>query len=573
MTTTERTIRRLSRMLDAAVADYNKDPATAARTANDALGLADRLLDEASLSPSDRTTIGTERIAALRILAQHYHFNGEPDAARHAGKTALREARALGDDRTLAKCLLSCGSHEMLIGDLDLAEAYLTEARDTFDRTGHDEGVAMTTYNLGMLYGRRDDLMQSLEAYNEALNIARNSGLSTIEAGCYTSLGTVYEQRAEYERAVELHRKAAARARDLGDRFMEGNAIANAATALYNAGYAEESTTMIEQALAIHRSLGNRYGEGTLLNNQAGRLLFAGRPADALVMYEEALRICQQSGHIREAIVARCGRGTSLLRLGRTAQAVEECALGLTEARVLDDTRLVLHSCTAHIEALLASDGAAQARTLFDEAYAREATSDSRSYTVALLDLGTRVYEALKQYRKALALQRERYEAFERQHREDASRRMELHAVELRLAVAERDREILRLQNERLRAEVDRKLQELTSMTLQIAELQQGRKTSRDETKSASWTMFQDKFNTLNNRFTERLALRCPDLTPMELRICSMLKLGLATKDMSSLLHVTERAIEKHRYNIRRKLGLDPKVNIVTFLERAVVER
>ncbi len=110
-------------------------------------------------------------------------------------------------------------------------------------------------------------------------------------------------------------------------------------------------------------------------------------------------------------------------------------------------------------------------------------------------------------------------------------------------------------------------------MTLQITELQQGRKSSGDETKSASWTTFQDKFNTLNNRFTERLALRCPDLTPMELRICSMLKLGLATKDMSSLLHVTERAIEKHRYNIRRKLGLDPKVNIVTFLERAVVER
>ena len=57
------------------------------------------------------------------------------------------------------------------------------------------------------------------------------------------------------------------------------------------------------------------------------------------------------------------------------------------------------------------------------------------------------------------------------------------------------------------------------------------------------------------------------DLTPKEIEVVSYLKDGRTTKQIAELLGVSLRAIEFHRYNIRKKLGLDQKkTNLRTYL-------
>ncbi len=56
-------------------------------------------------------------------------------------------------------------------------------------------------------------------------------------------------------------------------------------------------------------------------------------------------------------------------------------------------------------------------------------------------------------------------------------------------------------------------------------------------------------------------------LTPRELMICSMVKNGLSVKEMADQLHVSPRTGEKHRENIREKLGLRAqKLNLASYL-------
>jgi PAS domain S-box-containing protein len=49
------------------------------------------------------------------------------------------------------------------------------------------------------------------------------------------------------------------------------------------------------------------------------------------------------------------------------------------------------------------------------------------------------------------------------------------------------------------------------------------------------------------------------DLTPKEIEVVSYLKAGRTTKQIAELLGVSARAVEFHRYNIRKKIGLDQK--------------
>jgi DNA-binding CsgD family transcriptional regulator len=57
-----------------------------------------------------------------------------------------------------------------------------------------------------------------------------------------------------------------------------------------------------------------------------------------------------------------------------------------------------------------------------------------------------------------------------------------------------------------------------------------------------------------------------PMLTKMEVRICSLVKVRLTTLDISQLLCLSERTVENHRMNIRKKIGLGQRKDLYELL-------
>jgi len=67
--------------------------------------------------------------------------------------------------------------------------------------------------------------------------------------------------------------------------------------------------------------------------------------------------------------------------------------------------------------------------------------------------------------------------------------------------------------------------------------------------------------------FLQELGLRCVDLTPMETRIADLVRSGKTTKEIGQLLQMSVGAINFHRNNIRKKLGLNNrKINLTSYL-------
>ncbi len=157
-----------------------------------------------------------------------------------------------------------------------------------------------------------------------------------------------------------------------------------------------------------------------------------------------------------------------------------------------------------------------------------------------------------------------------------------------------KEQEIIKLRNEKLEAEVVHKNQELAVSTMSIIQKNEAlgqirlkllsiagkvrSKATKSEVESLvkavekdinpdiDWKQFEIHFDKAHEDYLKRLRDRYPNLTHSDLKICSYLRMGLSTKEISILLNNSIRGVETARYRVRQKLGLDTKVDLVDFL-------
>jgi ligand-binding sensor domain-containing protein len=177
-----------------------------------------------------------------------------------------------------------------------------------------------------------------------------------------------------------------------------------------------------------------------------------------------------------------------------------------------------------------------------------------------------------------------------RKHRMESSRLSYLHQLELDRT----EKEIIRLKNERLEADVNHKNKELSTMTMHLVQrnkvlakikevistviknddIPDGsasfrhlvrliREVERDGQDMEQLTMH---FNNVNYEFFNKLKDRFPELSPNDLKFCAYLRMNLSSKEMSQLMNVTIKAVEVGRYRLRKKLHLQSETNLYEFL-------
>jgi xylulokinase len=80
--------------------------------------------------------------------------------------------------------------------------------------------------------------------------------------------------------------------------------------------------------------------------------------------------------------------------------------------------------------------------------------------------------------------------------------------------------------------------------------------------RSIDWEKYDRQFGAIYPGFLYGLMERAPELTAMEVRICTMLRMKLKSREMVSLFCITEAEVRVHRRNIRRKLKLQKEESL-----------
>lgn len=167
-------------------------------------------------------------------------------------------------------------------------------------------------------------------------------------------------------------------------------------------------------------------------------------------------------------------------------------------------------------------------------------------------------------------------------------------AYQHQLELEKNEKELIRLRNENLEAEIEHKNAELASTamnlvqkkefllkitdelnklnkqsgaTIETTELKKIlRSLSSEEKLDEEWNQFSLHFNNVHRDFLITLKNKFPHLSAHELKLCAYLRMNLTSKEMAQLMSISVRGVEINRYRLRKKLQLQPKEDLFQFL-------
>jgi len=86
--------------------------------------------------------------------------------------------------------------------------------------------------------------------------------------------------------------------------------------------------------------------------------------------------------------------------------------------------------------------------------------------------------------------------------------------------------------------------------------------------KEDSWKSFEVAFQNIHSDFTKNLLLKHPSLTKGELRLCTLLKLDMNTKDIASMLFQSPESLKVSRSRLRTRLGMTEEDSFHSYLSK-----
>ena len=189
----------------------------------------------------------------------------------------------------------------------------------------------------------------------------------------------------------------------------------------------------------------------------------------------------------------------------------------------------------------------------------------------------------LKNQEKELLLQRQKNEEEQRQM-------AYLHQLELEIS----EKEVVKLKNEKLEAEIDYKNSELASAAMNLVqkkefllkvkeELQNFIKSGResiqtfeikkidrllteDKKINEEWEQFSIHFDKVHGDFLNNIKERYPAINQQELKLSAYLIMNLSSKEIAQLMCISVRGVEISRYRLRKKLHIPTETNLFEFL-------
>jgi len=521
----------------------------------------------------------TVRVAYLLEIAKA-HYQRNPKLSLELTAKALAFARRSGSKPHLMDALSAASKSYFYAGYSGEAAAYIEEFAELAQRYGTDINKAYAYNDLAVLKTIVQHDRYNLEAkelFEKALALfldaasrnpilAIDSAYQQNIAAIYSNLGNQYKIKGDYDLAESYMLKA------LG----------------------------ISEKTSVNTPLGVR-----TMANLMDVYRLQSRKQDMYQLYERGLQILEQQEYytmypifyfplaewyesqdsLNQAItfyekVYEQGKNTdnysyirsSATRLSRLYEQIKNPKAALKFSRIADESKAKENQAEIVVR-LKQAELKAQFQTWEQEVLQKNEKRLRRIRWITFISISLAVSAFLLWYR------------LRRKHQKTKLKKLEIEMSAQKLALEKNLLENeLEASNKALTTEVMRKIQnkELISNTVtQLLEqsrivkpetgniLRSAAKTLRETLEEDTWKAFEVRFKQVDQRFYDKLAELCPDLTVGEKRVCAFLRLDMSSKEISALTGQSVRAVELMRGRVRKKLGIsNSEVSLTQFLSQ-----
>lgn len=337
-----------------------------------------------------RLTAQTEYLAAAKLAEEK-----SPDSKREAVAKYEKAAKLWGDaeDRGLsAAALFGAGDTQMRLGaypqSIELFNQALNLRRTTGDRSEQSDLLVA----IGQSYFLQNQKDKAIEPFTRALEIRRSLGDRDGEGAVLNNLGATYSDLGDTRKAREVLEQALPLRREPRQKVAT---LANLGRVYRAIGEKRKAIKTLEEALKLRRSLRDRPGEADTLANIALNYADLGEQQKALDLFTQALSVQRTAG-----VLNFTGRSYYMLGAQETALQYFDQALAAArnaknrniEADVLNSIALAHWSLEDYPKAIATLD---QALPIAQEIKARATES-------AILNNYGRVYSSQGDQRKAI---------------------------------------------------------------------------------------------------------------------------------------------------------------------------
>lgn len=496
--------------------------------------------------------------------------------------------------RGIALAEMCRGNALFVQGKYPKAEEAFTRALEIYERSRDKNGRAKALAQLAGVALFRGEYKQAISAAVRAMEFAKELQDSSTEATAMTTLGNIYVSAGEVQRGIYQLENALQMYEELGDTARCCGTMHNLSMAYSAAGNREKQRELLEKSNALWRSFDDPYGLAISSNGLAAFYADMQDLQKAMHYAEESIALQRSVGNENGIAEATLNHALSLIRSGNTRKAISISKEAIETFEKLGHRRFACNGLQTLAFAYYTARNKRKAYDTLTQALAIATDLGARQDVADICSALTAICTEWNDWKNAMHFQEEYYRTLlviTRMEQERSSENAEL----IRFAEeALRQAELQRNTSEQLRQLMKKKERELERATLDFARAKEFLAALKERITEAryashrssqrmldsiiselhrygrsqeSWSDFMEQFDEVHDGFVLKLRSLHPSISPMEIKLCTLLKLRLASKDIASVLNISLRTVENHRLRLRKKLDLPAHTTLSGYLE------
>ena len=533
----------------------------------------------------------TEDSVLLETYVKLYKFYRRRDLAKAKEYLDLELSltEKLGDKEKLYAAKNRLAIYYSIKRELDKSNAILNELLKHYQSTGNKDRESNILANLSNNFIEKGELKKALEAQFKALEIDEELGAKGIPLGKnYFTIANILRLNEEPKVANEWLDKALVEYRSEGAKEFEAQTIYTKGLSYLSMDSISKACSLMEESMSYFRSVKNIPAMSTVLRG-LGNCAEEEKDYDkALALSKESLDISQKMGDNRREIECLFKMGEIHTKRNELELAIPylQKSLNFTKERNITIYEVELLNLLSN--AYYKTGKIKDAYKLKSEYIALNDSLQIENNKASISELEIKYQTEKKEQEIILLEERTRRQSFEKKallggivgllailfsffyamrqklnrnkiEKEKVDQALEFSQKELELQKKELTAYALQLahKNEILEGIKD-EVKDINSKAIDNNDLQKVLNTiSINQNDEDSWNLFRARFIAVHSDFETTVKNKFPEVTNNEMRLMSLLKMNLNSKEIANILNISSEGVKKARYRLRKKLDLE----------------